>query len=421
MKNFLIVFVTLLSLFIALPSKFNLLGREFNKINFLNRNDLVYGLDLVGGSRLIFEADTSSFENEEEKKEALSSLKNVMERRVNFFGISEPNVLLSNFEGKDRIIVELPGVSDTKEAIKIVGQTASLSFASIDDSDEKNPILVPTDLTGADLKKAEVSFDQVAANPVVVLTFSQEGSEKFQKITKENIGKNVPIVLDNEIVSAPVVQSEIIGGTAQISGNFSLDEAKNLVVQLNAGALPISVQLVSERTVGASLGEEAIAKSIKAGIYGLLGVFIFMIFLYGKLGFVADIGLIIFGLITIAVYKIIPIVLTLPGIAGFLLSIGMAVDANILIFERFREEKAKGTSDAYGLEIAFGRAWDSIRDANIATLFTAFVLSNPLNWSFLQVSGPVKGFAMTLALGILIGLFTGVFVSRNLLRLIIRK
>lgn len=421
MKFFLIVLVTFISLIIALPSQFNLLGKEIHKINILNRNDLVYGLDLVGGSRLTFEADTSNFTSEEEKKEALNSLKSVMERRVNFFGVSEPNILISNFEGKDRVVVELPGVKDTAEAINIVGQTASLNFGIIDTSDENNPILLSTDLTGADLKKAEVSFDQVASNPVVLLTFTQEGSEKFQKITKENIGKQVPILLDNEVVSAPVVQGEITGGTAQITGDFSLDEAKNLVTQLNAGALPVSVNLISERTIGASLGEEAVSKSIKAGIFGLLGVFIFMIILYGKLGLIADIGLIVFGVITIAVYKLVPIVLTLPGIAGFLLSIGMAVDANILIFERFREEKQKGTSDAYGLEVAFGRAWDSIRDANIATLFTAFVLSNPLNWPFLHVSGPVKGFAITLALGILIGLFTGVFVSRNLLRLIIKK
>ena len=281
--------------------------------------------------------------------------------------------------------------------------------------------LVPTDLTGADLAESSVVFDRNTGKPAVSISFTQAGADKFEKITGENVGKKVAIVLDNELVSAPVVQEKIAGGQAQITGNFSLDEAKNLSIQLNAGALPVPVSLVEERTVGATLGAESIAKSVKAGAIGLIMVVFFMFLVYGKLGLVADIGLVVFGVLTLALYKLIPVVVTLPGIAGFMLSVGMAVDSNILIFERFKEEKGKHITVADALEVSFGRAWDSIRDANIATLVTAFVLANPLDWNFLHTSGPVRGFAITLALGIGISLFTGIVVSRNLLRVLVKE
>ena len=255
---------------------------------------------------------------------------------------------------------------------------------------------------------------------MVSLEFSKEGAEKFARLTEKNVGKPLAILLDGVPISAPIVQEVITGGQAQISGNFSLDEAKNLAIQLNAGALPVSIKLVEERTVGASLGAESVKASIRAGLIGLSMVLLFMIAAYGRLGLVANIALIIFGILTLALYKLIPVVLTLPGIAGFLLSVGMAVDANILIFERFKEEK-RHRDFANALEVSFGRAWDSIRDANIATLVTAFILANPLDLSFLHTSGPVRGFAVTLALGIGISLFTGIVVSRNLLRVFIRE
>jgi len=399
-----IVIVFLAALYVAFP---------FQK-PFLNY-DLKLGLDLVGGSYLVFEADTKGID-ESKKTEALQSLRGVIESRVNLFGISEPNIQLSSFEQSDKIIVELPGIRDTQEAISLVGKTAQLIFLEL--NDEGNP--VEAELTGARLKSSRVDFDQVSGSPVVTLEFDEEGAELFARLTGRNIGKQVPIALDNQIISAPVVESEIRGGSAIIRGEFDLEEAKALSIQLNAGALPVPIELVSERTVGASLGAESIDKSIRAGTYGIILVFLFMIIFYGKLGLVADIGLIVFGVITFALYKIIPVVLTLPGIAGFILSVGMAVDSNILIFERFREEKRKGVNITYALETSFDRAWDSIKDANIATLVTAFILANPLNWSFLHTSGPVRGFAITLALGIGVSLFTGIFVSRNLLRLIIR-
>lgn len=421
----LIFIISVLATFISLPSEFSVLGKTFYRrdldlnimgVQISRKFDLKLGLDLVGGSRLVFEADTANL-SDEERDAALASLKEVMERRVNLFGVSEPNVQISRFQGKDRIVIELPGVTDTSQAVALVGKTAELNFAELAGDSEEG--FVPTDLTGADLKRAEVSFDQVSGKPVVVLEFTSVGGEKFAKITERNIGKQVPILLDGQLVSMPVVQDKIIGGTAQISGDFTLDEAKAMVIQLNAGALPVPVSLVSERTVGASLGRESVERSVKAGLVGVSMVLLFMALFYGRLGLVADLGLIIFGVITMALYKLIPVVLTLPGVAGFLLSVGMAVDSNILIFERFREERKKGINVKWALETSFDRAWDSIKDANIATLLTAFVLANPLDWPFLHNSGPVRGFAITLALGIGVSLFTGIFVSRTLLRVII--
>ena len=380
--------------------------------------DLKLGLDLAGGSHLVFEADTSKIPAER-RITAIQGVRDVIERRVNFFGIAEPSVVTSEFEGKDRIIVELPGVSDTKQAVYLIGKTAQLSFAEVKES-SPSAVLMPANLTGADLSSAEVVFDRNTGKPSISIQFTKEGGEKFAAITKRNVGKQLPIILDNEIIQQPVVQEEILGGAAQITGNYTLEEAKQVAVQLNAGALPVPVSLVEERTVGATLGESSVKQSILAGLVGIVMVSLFMIASYRTLGLIAVVGLAIFAMITLALYKIIPVTLTLPGIAGFMLSIGMAVDSNILIFERFKEEKLKRLiPDA--LEVSFGRAWDSIRDANVATLVTAFILANPLDWKFLNISGPVRGFAITLALGIIISLFTGIFVSRNLLRMFVKQ
>jgi preprotein translocase subunit SecD len=393
-------------------------------IYFSVTGNLKLGLDLAGGSHLVFDADMSKI-SADKKATALESVKNVIEKRVNLFGISEPTVQTSEYDGQNRIIVELPGIKDTKEATNLIGKTAQLLFAEVKEipatkTASASSQLIPTDLTGADLESATVVFDSQDGKPAISIQFTKEGGEKFANITEKNINKILPIILDNSVVSTPVVQEKIVGGKAQISGKFTIDEAKNLAIQLNAGALPIPINLIEERTVGATLGAESIKQSIVAGVVGIAMVLTFMVLAYGKLGIVADIGLFIFAIITIALYKLIPITLTLPGIAGFMLSVGMAVDSNILIFERFKEEKLK-RSVANALEVSFGRAWDSIRDANIATLVTAFILANPLDWKFLHTSGPVRGFAITLVLGIVISLFTGIFVSRNLLRLFIRE
>lgn len=389
---------------------------SFGRFRLKRSLDLVLGLDLAGGSHIVFEADTGGID-EDKRKTALDALRDVIERRVNLFGVSEPNVQTSSFEGRDRIIVELPGVRDTQEAIGIVGKTAQLVFAEV--GTEEEPGISPTDLTGADLRSADVAFDQTTGKPLVVLEFTKEGGEKFASLTEKNVGKPLAILLDEEVVSAPIVQQVITGGSAQITGDFTLQQAQNLAIQLNAGALPVPIKLVEQRTVGAALGAESVERSVKAGIVGLGMVLLFMVLAYGKLGIIANVALMIFGVLTLGLYKIIPVVLTLPGIAGFLLSVGMAVDSNILIFERFKEERPRRPF-ADALEVSFGRAWDSIRDANIATLVTVFVLANPFDWNFLHTSGPVRGFAITLALGIGISLFTGVVVSRNLLRTFIK-
>ncbi len=422
-KLFYVFALSVLALAIVLPSKITIFGQElkrqplnikFGNINIFRDFELKRGLDLVGGSHFVYEAKTEGM-SQEDKEMAMSGLIEVVSRRINLFGVSEVNVQRASYEDKDRIIVELPGIFEPQKAKDLIGATAQLMFASLNDES-----LMPTEITGADVASARLAFNSLDGSPVVGIEFTPEGAQKFEKLTEENVGKALPIVLDGVVISAPMVQEKIAGGRAQISGDFSIDQARELSIQINAGALPVEIDLIEERTIGPTLGAESIEKSINAGLVGLIAVALFMVIMYGRFGLIANLGLVLFGIYTLALYKLIPVVLTLPGIAGFILSVGMAVDANILIFERYKEERKKGSSVQYSLELAFGRAWDSIRDANIATLITAFVLANPLNWSFLHTSGPVRGFAITLALGILVSLFTGVFVSRNLMRVFIK-
>ena len=374
------------------------------------------GLDIAGGVSVLLDADMSNV-LDADRADALTSLKNVIERRVNLLGISEASVQTSNVSDKYRVIVELAGVFDTNQALTTIGQVAKLDFRV---EDTENTDFILTDLSGANLQKATVVFDQnetvSTGEPKIQLQFNSTGAKKFKDITEQNIGKRVAIYLDNQIVIAPVVQSAILDGRAIILGQFSVDDAKILVTQLNAGALPVPVKVLEQRTVGPTLGQESVNKSVFAGFIGLALVILFMIFYYGRLGIIASVALVIYGLITLAIYKFIPVVLTLPGLAGFILSIGMAVDANILIFERIKEELRLDKPLSIALENGFGRSWDSIRDANLATIITAFILFNPFEWAFLPTSGPVRGFALTLALGIFISLFTGVIITRNLVR-----
>lgn len=429
----LIVLITAVALFLDLPKTVSLGDFTFQRpsLSFsLGRWELFrdlevkLGLDLAGGSHLVFEADMQGVPSED-RPQALEAAKTNIERRVNLFGVSEPLVQTSQVGESYRVIVELPGVRDVSQAVSLIGQTAQLQFAEIIE-EETQPGATPsarlalTQLSGKDLVRAQVQFDPNTAKPIVALTFDSQGAEKFEEITGRNIGKQVPILLDNQIISSPVVQEKISGGNAVISGDFSIEEAGQLTAQLNAGALPVPVELIEQRTIGATLGEESIEKSIRAGVVGIVAVFAFMSLYYGRLGFLASLGLVIYGALTLAVYKLIPVVLTLPGIAGFILSVGMAVDANILIFERMKEELRRKVPWRDAMERGFGRAWDSIRDANVATLVTTFVLFNPLNWSFLHTSGPIRGFALTLALGILVGLFTGIVVTRTFLRVFYR-
>ncbi|HAP37819.1 TPA: protein translocase subunit SecD [Candidatus Shapirobacteria bacterium] len=386
--------------------------------------DLKYGLDLAGGASITFEADTSKIKKED-LPQALESLKTNIERRVNLFGVSESNVQLSSVGDKNRLIVELPGVENVDEAIDLIGQTAQLSFKGVEElppeataSATLDDILTDTGINGSHLVKAAPQPNPNTGQMEVSLEFDQEGAKLFSEATKKYLNKRIAIMLDDEIVSAPTVSTQITDGLAVINGNFDTKSAKTLSAQLNAGALPIPIKLIQQSQVGASLGRDSIDKGVRAGLIGLVIVTLFMVANYGKLGLIANISLLIYGLITLALYKLIPVTLTFPGIVGFILSIGMAVDSNILIFERMKEELRSGKPWTIAMELGFGRAWDSIKDANTATIITGLILFNPFNWSFLNSSGMVRGFAVTLLIGIFLSMFTGVIVTRNLLRVL---
>ncbi|MBU1322846.1 protein translocase subunit SecD, partial [Patescibacteria group bacterium] len=377
--------------------------------------------DLQGGTHLLLQADMDNIDPND-RATALESVKQVISRRVDLYGVSEPIIQTSQFQNTYRLIVELPGVKDVNQAISLIGQTAQLDFREDQTATAGATTLVfqPTGLTGKDLKKAAVSFGQsgnTTGQPVVSLEFTQEGSQKFAEITQRNVNKPVAIFLDNQLITNPIVNEPILSGQAVISGNFTADSASQLAIQLNAGALPVPIKIIEQKNISATLGSDSVRKSVIAGSIGLGLVALFMILLYGINGFLADIALIIYGLITLAIYKLIPVTLTLPGIAGFILTIGMAVDSNILIFERLKEEVRAGRPFSVALELAFGRAWDSIKDANVATIITSLVLINPLNFNWLNTSGLVRGFAITLFIGVIISLFTGIIVTRTLMRL----
>lgn len=404
--------------------KFNVGGKEYGKD--LN---LKYGLDLAGGASLIFNIDTSTTKKED-VTDALSALKSNIEKRINLFGVSETNVQVVKESDNYRLKVELPGVEDISSAIDLIGQTAQLKFQGVIDetlfneattSAEFNNSIKDTSLDGSHLVKASVQLNSNTSEPEVSLEFNEAGAKLFETATTEFLNKRLAIMLDNQIITAPNVNVVITDGKAVISGSFDTDSAKALSIQLNAGSLKLPINLIQQSQITATLGKESIDKGIFAGLIGLALVFIFMIGNYGWLGFIADIGLIIYGLITLTLYRLIPITLTFPGIVGFILSIGMAVDSNILIFERMREETRKGKNWSNAMELGFGRAWDSIKDANACTIITGLILLNPFNWSFLNTSGMVRGFAVTLILGVTIGIFTGVFVTRNLLRVLARE
>jgi preprotein translocase subunit SecD len=382
------------------------------------------GLDLAGGTSVSLDVDMNGIVPAD-RLSALDSAKQVIERRVNFFGVSEPVVQSAHTANSYRVIVELPGVTNTDQAVSMIGQTANLEIREF--TNEANAtegaMLFPsvqntksTGITGKDLKKAEITFNNQTGQPEVAIEFTAEGGKKFGDVTSRLVGKRLPIFLDEFPLTWPRVNTVITDGRAVIEGQFTQDEAKILSLQLNAGALPVPVKVVEKRTVGATLGQQSVTASIQAGVIGLAIVGIFMIAHYGWLGVIADVALILYGILTFAIYRWIPVTLTLPGIAGFFLSVGMAVDANILIFERFKEELRRGKPFHIAMELGFGKAWDSIRDANFTTIITSVILYNPGNWQLLPNSGLVRGFAATLLIGVVIGLFTGIVVTRTLIR-----
>src|SRR3989344_585388 len=393
------------------------------------------GLDIQGGMQVVLEADMSNIAVID-RQAALESVREVLLRRVDLYGISEPVVQTAIAGESYRVVIELPGVTNETEALALVGKTAELSFQLL----EEKPIeispdastaaeidfsqfmsLKETGLSGSQLKRATVQFDQNTGEPQVGIQFDEAGSRLFADVTREHTGERLAIILDGTIVMAPNLSEPILGGQAQISGGFTLDQAKQLSIQLNAGALPVPITVLEQRTIGASLGSESVRASLQAGLLGILLVMLFMILYYGWSGVLASMALSIYALLTIALYKIFGVTITVPGLAGLLLSIGMAVDANILIFERMKEEQRMVRPFLLAMELGFGRAWDSIKEANLATIMTAVILVNPLNLPFLNSSGLVRGFGITLLIGVVLGLFTGVFVTRTLVRLYLRE
>lgn len=426
----------------AILDKLNITPKES-----LQKFGLRLGLDLQGGTHLEYKADTSHLSGS--TADAMNSLRDIIERRVNIFGVAEPIIqveqssALSEGGSQQRLIVELPGMTDVDKAVEMIGATPVLEFKTERPEAERTKILaaqeeyqkaleaakksgqpmdqskltalvfedpyyVSTPLTGRFLEKSVLQFDQAFGQPTIGLQFNDEGKALFAKLTRENIGKTVAIYLDGAPISAPVVREEITGGSAEISGKFTLEEAKTLVGRLNSGALPVPVELLSAQTIGATLGGVAYEAIIKAGLLGFLIVALFMIFWYRLPGLLAVVSLSIYSALMIALFKLIPVTMTAAGLAGFILSIGMAVDANILIFARMKEELAKGRAIRDAMLEGFARAWTSIRDSNFSSLISAVIL-------FWFGTSMIKGFALVLGMGVLVSMFTALTVTRTIL------
>lgn len=356
------------------------------------------GLDLKGGVYVVLEAVPDEGVTLDDA--AMNRLIEVLDRRINGLGVAESVVQKA---GSNRVIIELPGINNTEDAIKMIGKTALLEFKL------ENPdgTLGETLLTGGALKKADVSYDNLG-RPQIQFEMNQEGAVKFAEITRNNIGKKLAITLDGKVQTAPMINSEIPSGNGVITGNYTVEEAKATATLLNAGALPVKAEIVETRTVGASLGDESIAQSKQAAIFAMILIGVFMIVFYKLPGIVANIALIIFGLITFGCLNFIDATLTLPGIAGLILSAGMAVDANVIIFERIKEELRLGNTIRNAIEAGFSKGFVAIFDSNLTTLIITVIL-------FTFGTGPVKGFAVTLTIGTLASMFTAITITKILL------
>ncbi len=388
------------------------------------------GLDLSGGTHLVYQADISKLATTD-IADSMSSLRDVVERRVNIFGVSEALVqteqgaALSSKESAYKLIVELPGVTDVDEAVRSIGATPSLEFRLVT-ADAMNEfqkqsvnfsstsvqqleyikLFKETGLTGRMVARANLEFNTTTNQPVIGLNFTSEGRDLFAKITKDNIGNYLGIFLDGAPISVPVIRDQISDGKGQISGSFGIDEAKKLVRDLNYGALPVPITLISTQTIGPSLGAEAVNGGIKAGIVAFIIIAIFLIIWYRLPGVIAVIALGVYTALMLALFKLIPVTLTAAGIAGFILSIGMAVDANILIFERMKEELARGRGIWDAMHEGFARAWLSIRDSNISSIITGLILY------YFGSTAVITGFALVFLVGVIVSMFTAITASR---------
>lgn len=401
------------------------------------------GLDLQGGLQVLLEADVP--EDQTVTTEEITTARQIIERRVNALGVAEP---LVQTEGSRRILVELPGIENPEEAISLIQETALLEFVdtgaqslpegtcvrtSLNEGEPsrcefgpgqpvtatiQNPApTYETILTGAGLEGANSETGQFG-EAFVSFSLDDEASQIFAEHTRDNVGNFLTIVLDKEVISSPRISTAIDQGRGSITGDFTLEEAQRLALQLQYGSLPVPLEIQSTRQIGATLGEISIESSIRAGVIGLGVVLLFMLVYYRLPGFLADLALLVYALLNLTVFELLPVTLTLPAITGFLLSAGMAVDANILVFERMKEELRKGATLRDSIYTGFERAWSSIRDSNIATLVICFIL-----WSFGRNFGAsaVQGFALTLAIGVFISLFTAVIITRTLVRIVIGR
>ena len=372
------------------------------------------GLDLIGGSTLVYNVDLSGIPQNEQQS-AVSGLKEVIEKRVNLFGVAEPRVNIVQKSDGYQLLIDLAGVSDTQQAIDQIGATPVLDFREVTSSGTE-AIYTRTDLTGRYITNATLGFDNLN-NPLVLLQFNDEGAKIFEDITGRNIGQPLAIFLDGNLIEAPIVRDKISGGSAQITmgSGGTVEDARQLVERFNAGALSAPIQLINQRTVSPSAAGDALNNIIKAGIIGTIIVMLFMIIYYRLFGVFAALALFIYTILTLAVFKFIPnFTMSLSGIAGFVLSIGMAVDANILIFERTKEELKLGLNKPDAVQEGFNRAWPSIRDSNISTIITAIIL-------YFFTSSFVRGFALTLGLGVLTSMFSAITVTRTMLHVFMGK
>ncbi len=461
-KNLIFIGVVVLAVLagnFAYPDYFNkgvdFLNQKFNlSIPHFWTKPFVFGLDLQGGVNLTYQADLSTV-GDAEKAGAMAGLRDVIERRVNLFGVTEPVVQI---QGQDRLVVELPGVTNVQDAIKMIGETPYLEFLEQREESEtqqildkikeaqkaqeanediskiadwqlalQHPYFKPTELTGKYLSKVNVVFDQTTYKPQIEIIFNSEGEKLFEQITEKNIQKPLAIFLDGASIVdtsldgkidaqdlyAPIVQGKITGGRAVITGDMSTQRANEISRRLNSGALPVKIgEPISQQTIGPTLGSVSLRKSLEAGIYGFLAVVLFMFLIYKLPGVLASLALIIYVVIVLALFKFIPVTLSLAGIGGFVLSIGMAVDANILIFARMKEEIKQGKAIASAIEEGFKRAWPSIRDSNFNSLIVCAIL-------FIFATSFIKGFALTLAIGILVSMFSAIFITRILLMIFV--
>ena len=359
------------------------------------------GLDLQGGTHVVLEAvDT---EQAQVNDDAMNRVVTIMEKRVNALGLTEPII---QREGERRVIIELPGIKDPDAAIQTIGKTAMLEFRD----EEGNTVL-----TGTDLKDAQASTNPQSGQNVVNLEFSDEGAQKFADLTMKNVGRTIAILLDGEVLTAPNVREPILGGRAEITGQKTLEEAQNLAVVLRSGALPVKVEIIETRTVGPTLGQDSKDKSQFAFVIGLGAVVIFMIFFYHLSGFIADVALMAYTIMLLGILYLMDATLTLPGVAGIILSIGMAVDANVLIFEHFKEEyQVNQKSLRLAMDAGFSRAFTTIFDSNVTTLIAAGVL-------FFLGTGTIRGFAITLGVGTILSMFTAITLTQYMLKLMINS